>query len=113
MPEPRNPEEYIRLVDEAIFEVEELLRCAEDEEEGSMEFSRLVPAYRRMLVDLNSLRMEVEAGTHEFGTGSDLPFMETVKSNRALVPIAPLLDMLNSFHRSGFQGGGRGRADVR
>jgi hypothetical protein len=113
MPEPRNPEEYIRLVDEAIFEVEELVRCAEDEEDGAMEFSRLVPEYRRMIVDLKSLRMEVEAGTHTFGTGADLPFMETVKNNRALVPIAPLLEMLNSFHRAGFQGDGSGRVHVR
>jgi hypothetical protein len=105
MPEPRDPEEYIRLVDEAIFEIEELMRCAEDEEDGAMEFTPMVPTYRRMIVDLKSLRMEVEAGTHVFGGAADLPFMETIKSNRALVPIAPLLEMLNSFHRAGFRSG--------
>ena len=34
MYQPKTPAQYLELVDQAIFEVEDLLRCAEDEEGG-------------------------------------------------------------------------------
>lgn len=102
MPEPRNPDEYLKLVDEAIFEVEELLRCAEDEEDGALEFTRLVPTYKQMIRELAALRAEVAGGTHAYGGSADLPFMTVVKQHPALIPIGSLIEMVNRCHKTGF-----------
>jgi hypothetical protein len=102
MPEPRNPDEYLKLVDEAIFEIGELMRCAEDEDDSVVEFGRLVPIYQQMMRDLSALRAEVAGGTHAYGGTEDLPFMSAVKQNRALIPIGPLLEMVNRCHKAGF-----------
>ena len=46
MCQPKTPAQYLGLVDQAIFEVEDLLRCAQDEEGGIAEFASQMPSTR-------------------------------------------------------------------
>ena len=67
MHQPKTPAQYLELVDQAIFEVEDLLRCAEDEEGGIVEFASQMPVYQELLAELKALRAAVAAGQHAFG----------------------------------------------
>ena len=86
MCQPKTPAQYLGLVDQAIFEVEDLLRCAQDEEGGIVEFASQMPIYQELLEGLKALRTAVAAGQHAFGVKQDLPFMPLVRQWRSRIP---------------------------
>jgi hypothetical protein len=102
MYQPKTPAEYLELVDQAIFEVEDLVRCAEEEDDGIVEFASQLPVYRELAEELQKLRAEVAAGTHVFGGKQDLPFMSVVRQWRSRIPFYTLLGSLNTAHKEGF-----------
>ena len=102
MYQPKTPAQYLELVDQAIFEVEDLLRCAEDEEGGIVEFASQMPVYQELLAELKALRAAVAAGQHAFGVKQDLPFMPLVRQWRSRIPFYTLLGSLNTAHKEGF-----------
>ncbi|HEB86567.1 MAG TPA: general secretion pathway protein GspF [Gammaproteobacteria bacterium] len=98
MKRPTTLDDYIELVEQAIFEVEELRFSVEfDEEfmEGALNF---VDILEQQLTDLlTSLKEE----RYEFGN-EDLPFMEFVKhQSNFLLPFKGLLNLINNTHRKG------------
>lgn len=98
MKRPATFEDYIELVEQAIFEVEELRFSVEfDEEfmEGALNF---VDILEQQLTDLlTSLKEE----RYEF-SGEDLPFMTFVKGQSNLIlPFKGLLSLINNTHRKG------------
>ncbi len=102
MYQPKTTEDYLELVDQAIFEVEDLIRCAEEEDDSIVEFAAQLPVYRELAQALQTLRAEVEAGTHTFGDKQDLPFMQLVRQWRSRIPFHVLLGALNTAHKEGF-----------
>ena len=102
MYQPKTIEDYLELVDQAIFEVEDLIRCAEEEDDGIAEFAAQLPVYQELVQGLQTLRAEVEAGTHTFGDKQDLPFMHLVRQWRSRIPFHVLLGALNTAHKEGF-----------
>ena len=102
MYQPKTNAEYLELVDQAIFEVHDLMRCAEEEDDGIVEFASLLPVYRDLAEGLQTLRAEVAAGNHEFGAKSDLPFMPQVRQWRSRIPFYTLIGALNTVHKEGF-----------
>jgi len=103
MYDPKTPEQYVELLDQAIFEVGELIACARDEGEDDPEFSRQLPVYERLARELKQLRADILEGRHEFGDGADLPFMEALRQARVSVPFMPLLAGLNAAHKTGLK----------
>ncbi len=100
MKRPATFEKYIDLVEQALFEVEELRFSVEfDEEfmEGALNF---VDILEQQLTDLlNSLEEE----RYEFGD-EDLPFMTLVKGQSNLIlPFKGLLSLINNTHRKGLE----------
>ncbi len=98
MKRPATFEDYIELVEQAIFEVEELRFSVEfDEEfmEGALNF---VDILEQQLTDLlTSLKEE----RYEF-SDEDLPFMTLVKGQSNLIlPFKGLLSLINNTHRKG------------
>lgn len=106
MYKPRNVDEYIDLVQQAIFEIDELLACAEDEGDGESEFVRILPALQRIASGLKTIQADIKAGTHVIARDEPLPFMPLVTDNRNRLPIAitGMLDALNLAHKKGFAG---------
>ncbi len=101
MYDTQTPEQYMQLLDQILFEVEELIRCAEDEGEAEIEFARDIGFFRDLRQSLQNLRGALVNGEHEFGKGKDLPFMGKVRSG-PFIPFRPMLDALNATYRDGF-----------
>lgn len=100
---PKNVDEYLDLVDQAIYETEELLLCAGDEGEAyDYDFSEIVPVFEQLVRELKRLHAEIQAGTHVFADGTDLAFMPLVRHYGSRIPFRSLLEALNAAHRAGF-----------
>ncbi|MHB8536023.1 MAG: hypothetical protein ACYDBW_11345 [Sulfuricaulis sp.] len=62
----RTQDEYLDLVDQAIFEVEDVLMCAEDDPEDSA-FSDILPVFERLSQELKKLHADVLQGRQVIG----------------------------------------------
>lgn len=98
-------EDYIKLVEQTRFEIDDLIACAEDEGDGESEFIAMLPALRQIEAGLKSIQDEIKAGTHVIAREQPLPFMAVVTDNRRRLPVAivSLLDALNVAHKKGFE----------
>ncbi len=100
MKRPATIEAYIDLVEQGIFEVEELRFSVEfDEEfmEGALNFVDILDHQLKEL--LSSLKED----RYEFDD-EDLPFMELVKHQSNLIlPFKGLLNLINTTHRKGLE----------
>lgn len=105
MQKPRNVDEYLDLIDQAIFELDELIMCAEDENDGEAEFSILRPDLQQILDGLRALLDEIKGGGYVIGRDQDLPFMPVVQKVRRSLPIAGLIDTINLAHKKGLAKG--------
>lgn len=97
---PATPDEFVALVDEAIFEIGELLACAEDEGEEP-EFGGRVAEYREIAGALRRLKSTITSGTYEYGNESDLEFMAVARPIKGVIPCYSVLEALNLAHKRG------------
>lgn len=102
MYKPKNVDDYVELVNQALFEIEDLILCAEDEGEDDNEFSMMKPDLRVIEAGLKALHAEILGGDYVIGRGEDLPFMPVVQKVRKRLPIVTLIDAINSAHKKGF-----------
>ncbi len=94
---PTTAEAYVRLIDQAIVEVQELRASMDydvEDEGGSMAF--LEPLER----DLTRLRQSMRDGSYFFHK-DELPFMVLVRRNLRHIPFAQLLAVIDETHRLG------------
>lgn len=95
---PKTVEQYVELVDQAIFEVEEVRLAAEydmDSMGGALDF------IEDLEKGLQVLRQSMADGSYKFAD-QNLPFMGIVRSvNDMLLPIKSLLHTINETHRNG------------
>jgi tetrahydromethanopterin S-methyltransferase subunit A len=98
----RNVDDYVELINQGLFEVEDLILCAEDEGEADAEFSVVMPDLRMIETGLKALHAEILGGNSVIGRGEDLPFMPVVQKVRKRLPIVSLIDAINSAHKKGF-----------
>ncbi len=94
---PKSPEDYAKMVEQAIIEVEELVSCYEyDMEDVGKHLAYLDP----LVQGLRKLRAAMADGSYEFGR-DDLPFMPLVVKHRGQLPFSELLVTINETHRNG------------
>ncbi len=103
MRKPKNVDDYLDLVDQAMFEVGDLIASAEYESDSDTAFSSLLPELARIDAGLKALWEEIKSGNYVIGRGEDLPFMEVVVKHREQLPIAGLLDVINLAHKRGLK----------
>ena len=100
MKRPATIEAYIDLIEQGIFEVEELRFSVEfDEEfmEGALNFVGILEQQLKEM--MTSLKEE----RYEFAD-EDLPFMSLVKNQSNLIlPFKGLLTLINTTHRKGLE----------
>jgi len=99
---PRTAEEFLHLLDEAIFELKDVLACAEDESDVSMEFTSNVPMYEQLLAEYEELKTQFSADEIAVGRGKDLPFMPMVERAHDRIPFVDLLGLINQGYKNGF-----------
>jgi len=102
MYKPKNVDDYVELINQALFEIEDLIMCADDEGDGDTEFSTMMPDLRVIEAGLKALHAEILGGDYVIGRGEDLPFMPVVQKVRKRLPIVTLIDAINSAHKKGF-----------
>lgn len=94
---PKSPDAYVKMVEQALIEVEELLSCYEyDMEDVGKHLEYLEP----LAQGLRRLRASMADGSYEFGN-EDLSFMPLVVKHRSQLPFSELLVTLNETHRNG------------
>ena len=103
MRKPKNVDDYLELVDQAMFEVGDLIASAEYESDSDTAFSSLLPELSRIEAGLKALWEEIKSGNYVIGRGDDLPFMSIVAEHREQLPIAGLLDAINLAHKRGLK----------
>lgn len=103
---PRSVEEFLRILDDVIFDVEEAIASAEYEGDTIMDITELVPTYQQFHQQLKALFDDVKQGTHAFGSDDDLPYMEQALRFKLRIPFAQALFALNEAHRKGFDDAG-------
>jgi len=101
MPEPKSPEEFMSLLDDALFEMEELRASVEFEDGGERDLSELVPVFTQIEDGLKQLRSGLADGSRRLGSGQDLPFMGLVHQWKIRIPVARLIIQVNDLQRRG------------
>jgi hypothetical protein len=101
MYQTKTPEEYMRLLEQTVFEVDDLIRCAQEEGDVDVELTNESVLLHAVRAGLHKLAQDLAAGEHEFGKGKDLPFMDEVRKIPYL-PFRPMFDALNATYRKGF-----------
>lgn len=100
---PTSVDEYLDLIDQAIFEVEDVLMCAADEGDEDWEFSDLLPMYQQLVGELKRLHGDVHERRHVYASGTDLPFMAIVRRHQERIPFSSLFEALNRTHLAGIR----------
>ena len=95
---PTTPEEYVDLVDQILFELEELRIAAEYDMESLGAAMGFVDALEK---DLKQLRASMADGSYRFGK-EDFPFMRLVEAQDDLdLPFKQLFRVVNKTHKEG------------
>lgn len=91
-----NLEEYLDLADQAIYEADEIIVCAADEDAtDAMEFTELLPVYEALANELKKLHMAIKNGEHSFADGKNLAYMPLMYAWKVRTPFTDILGILN------------------
>jgi hypothetical protein len=96
---PKTVDEYIDLMHQAVYEIDELRAMVEDDDNMK---GTILPWVDAMDAQLRGLYASMVDGSYQFDpNGPNLPFMEIVKKFGASIPFKPLLAVINDTHRLG------------
>ena len=100
MKRPATVEEYVALIKDAIYEVEEMRAAIEFDEEYMGDASTYINELDRNLKEIIS---SMQDGTYCWRTG-DLPFMTFVRDlEERVLPFRSLLIRINDTHKNGLE----------
>ena len=95
---PKTPEEYVDLVDQALFEIEDLRLAAEYDMDSLGAATEFLEDLER---DVRKLRASMADGSYQFGK-ENLPFVKVVeKQDERILPFKLLLLKINETHLKG------------
>ena len=97
---PADMDEYIDLVHQAIYEIDELNACIEDDTEEMEHYLAFIAPLDNQLRELYS---DMTGGKYQLSPDTDLPFMAIVRKFGAQIPFKQLLEVINTTHRRGFE----------
>jgi hypothetical protein len=97
---PTTWDEYLDLVHQAVYEVDELKACMMEEED--MDDTDLYNQYVGPLdVELRKLYDDMVSGRYQYPADTDLGFMPLVRQYGRFIPFRGLLELINQTHRNG------------
>ena len=95
---PKTPEQYVDLVEQAIFEIEDLRLAAEYDMESMGAATEFLEDLER---DIRALRQSMADGSYQFGK-ENLRFMNVVENqDERILPFKQLLLKINETHIKG------------
>lgn len=95
---PKTPEQYVDLVDQAIFEIEDLRLAAEYDMESMGAANEFLSELEQ---DVRALRDSMADGSYRFGK-ENLPFVKVVENqDERILPFRQLLLKINETHIKG------------
>jgi hypothetical protein len=95
---PKTPEKYVDLVDQALFEIEDLRLAAEYDMDSMGEATEFLEELER---DVRRLRESMADGSYQFGK-ENLPFVKVVEhQDERILPFKMLLLKINETHTQG------------
>lgn len=95
---PKTPEEYVDLVDQALFEIEDLRLAAEYDMDSLGAATEFLEDLAR---DVRKLRDSMADGSYRFGK-ENLPFVKVVENqDERILPFKLLLLKINETHVKG------------
>ncbi|HEC27448.1 MAG TPA: hypothetical protein ENI67_08565 [Gammaproteobacteria bacterium] len=100
MYKPKNLNEYLHLIDDAVFEMEELIYCAEEEFDNEMD--GMTQSFQVIVTELKKFQTAVKASEivpGEFKDEGFLPLVVNMQSGR--IPVQHLLKELDRIARQG------------
>jgi len=101
MKKPKDLNELIDLVHEAVYEIDELRACLEHDDE---EASTYTPYLDTLDIMLRALHESMASGKYSgAGQGTDLDFMPLFKKHERNIPFRELLRTINATHREGYE----------
>jgi hypothetical protein len=94
---PRTVEEYVKLVDDTLIEVEEFIACLEFDMDDPGERTKVLYPVIQSLKDLHASMVD---GSYLFGK-EDLPFIAVANKLSTQLPFTQLLAVINETHKLG------------
>lgn len=95
---PKTAEAYVDLVDQALFEIEDLRAAAEYDTDSMGAATEFLEELER---DVRALRRSMADGSYRFGR-TDLPFVKAVEhQSERILPFKQLLLKINETHVNG------------
>ena len=100
MKRAKTVEEYVELVKEALYEVEEMRAAIEFDSEGMGEAPKIIDELEE---SLRGIFTAMQDGTYCWRTG-DLAYMEFIRNmDESMVPFRSLLIRINDTHKNGLE----------
>jgi len=97
---PTNKDEFLDLLDQAIFETRDMLSVIESEGE-ECELGEYVGVFETLEKMLVTLHADVQEGRHPFD-GKALAYADVLTRFRPQIPFADILDTLSQVQKGGF-----------
>ena len=95
---PKTPEQYVDLVDQAIFEIEDLRLAAEYDMDSMGAATEFLEELEQ---DVRKLRASMGDGSYRFGK-ENLPFVKVIENqDERILPFKQLLLKINETHIKG------------
>jgi len=100
MKRARTVEEYVGLIKDAIYEIEDMRAAIEFDEEGMGASNKVIDELEEYLKEIYDLMM---SGDYCWRTG-DLKYMELIRNvDDGVVPFRSLLVRINDTHKNGLE----------
>ena len=100
MHNPTTWDEYLDLVHQAVYEIDEMRACI-DEDAGDEDAELYAQFIDPLDVYLRKLFDDMTSGRYQFPSNTDLPFITVVQRFGRAIPFRQLLETINRTHRKG------------
>jgi hypothetical protein len=98
MKRPKTVDEYVDLVHQAVYEIDEFRTSLDYDPENAEMFSAFLD---QLDAHVRKVFNDMVAGNYEWGYGQDLPYMPLVVKFGRLIPFQRLLMTVNETHKNG------------
>lgn len=102
MKRPKTADEYVDLVHQAVYEIDEFRTGLDYEPENAEMFGPFIEHLDGMV---RKVYDDMISGKYEWGFGEDLPFMPLVVKYGRFIPFQRLLMTINETHKNGLDVG--------
>jgi len=98
MKRPKTVDEYVDLMHQAVYEIDEFRTSLDYDPENAEMFGAFLDQLDHLV---RKVYDDMVSGTYQWGFGEDLPFMPIVVKYGRYIPFQRLLMLVNDTHKNG------------